>query len=154
MFGNIGRHEISDHVAALKQLTGQRPYMDSSRVGINGSSYGGYFAVRAMLLAPDVYHVGVAIAACVDLYDQYFDEVEPYMGLPQKNRDAYEYADNLRLSGSLKGKLLLIHGTSDPAVQFAHSMKMVEALLRAGRPYDLFVAPDQGHDRWSRTSGR
>ncbi len=62
-YGGLGRHEIPDHVAALKQLGDRRAYMDLSRVGILGHSFGGYLATRALLLAPDVYHVGVASAA-------------------------------------------------------------------------------------------
>ena len=65
VYGNFGRHEIPDHVATLKQLADERPYMDLSRVGILGHSWGGYFAIRALLLAPDVYQVGVASASAV-----------------------------------------------------------------------------------------
>ncbi len=64
---------------------------------------------------------------------------------PRDHREAYEYASNLRLAGNLKGKLLLIHGTSDTEVPFSHTMKMVEALIRAGKPYDLMVMPGVGH---------
>ena len=60
VYGNIGRYEIPDHVAALKQLAEKRPYMDLSRVGVYGWSWGGYTTIRAMLQAPDVYHVGIA----------------------------------------------------------------------------------------------
>ena len=144
VYGNFGRNEISDHVAALKQLAEKRSYMDLSRVGIVGHSWGGYFAIRALLLAPDVYHVGIASAPAVDLSD-FRVSIEPYMGLPQNNEEAYEYGSNLRLAGNLKGKLLLIHGTSDDDVLFSATMKMVKALIRAGRPYDLIVLPEQHH---------
>ena len=63
-------------------------------------------------------------------------------GSPHNNKERYEYASNLRLAGNLKGKLLLIHGTSD---RISGTMKMVEALIRAGKPYDLIVFPGQGH---------
>ncbi len=68
------------------------------------------------------------------------------MDLPQKNKEKYEYASNLRLAGNLKGKLLLIHGTSDGAVPFSQTMKMVEALIRANKSYDLIVLPEHGHE--------
>ncbi len=148
VYGNFGRSEIPDHLATLKQLAASRPYMDLSRAGVYGHSWGGYFAIRAMLLAPDVYRVGVASSPNVALSD-FRVSVEPYMGLPQSNRDAYEYGSNLRLAGNLKGKLLLIHGTSDDDVPFAETMKMVEALIRAGKPYDLFVLPEMHHDLWN-----
>lgn len=146
--GNIGRHEIPDHVATLEQLAEKRPYMDLSRVGIFGHSWGGYFTIRALLLAPDVYHVGIASApAPPEKLDVVV--VEPWivagMGSPYNNKEGYEYASNLRFAGNLKGKLLLIHGTSDRTPPFSHTMKMVEAFIRAGKPYDLIVFPKQGH---------
>ncbi len=141
VYGNLGRHEIPEHVAVLKQLAEKRPYMDLSRVGIFGHSWGSYFTVRALLLAPDVYHVGVASAIDAELG---LWEVT-WMGLPRDNKEAYEYGSNLRFAGNLKGKLLLISGTSDLNTPFAETMKMVEALIRAGKPYDLVVLPEQNH---------
>ena len=143
VYGNLGRYEIPDHVAALQQLAEKRPYMDLSRVGIYGYSWGGYFTLRALLLAPDVYHVGVAGAPVAD--GSKAGSVEVLMGLPQKNKEAYEYASSLRLARNLKGKLLLIIGTSDRNTPFSETMKMVEALIRAGKPYDLLVFPEKNH---------
>ncbi|MEE8209967.1 MAG: DPP IV N-terminal domain-containing protein [bacterium] len=142
VYGNFGRYEIPDHVAALKQLAEKHPYMDLNRVGIYGYSWGGYFTIRALLFAPDVYHVGVAGGLVVDASA---GGHERYLGLPQKNREGYEYASNLRLARNLKGKLLIIHGTSDINAPFSETMKMVEALIRAGKPYDLIVMPEQSH---------
>ncbi len=144
VYGNFGRHEIPDHLATLKQLAEERPYMDLSRVGILGHSWGGYFAIRAMLLAPDVYHVGIASAPAVAMSD-FSRSIEPYMGLPQNNKEGYEYGSNLLLAGNLKGKVLLIHGTSDDDVPFSATMKMVDAFTREGKPYDLIVLPEQTH---------
>jgi len=142
VYGNIGRHEIPDHVATLKQLAEKHPYMDLGRVGITGHSFGGYLTIRSMLLAPDVYHVGVASAPVVDPY--YGNAMEVYLGLPQNNKEGYEYASNLRLARNLKGRLLLIVGTLD-AIPFSSTMKMSEAFIRAGKPYDLLVLPEQDH---------
>ena len=140
LYGNHGRIEIPDHVAALQQLADTRPYMDLSRVGIDGNSYGGYFAIRAMLLAPDVYHVGVASAP------MHMQENWGWDGVLLGNKEAYEYASNLNFAANLKGKLLLIHGTSDACGPFSNTMKMVDALIRAGKHFDLLVMPGQGHD--------
>ena len=142
VYGNIGRHEIPDQVAALKQLAAERPYMDRNRVGVWGESAGGYSAIRAMLQAPDVYHVGVAWNPDVDRYDHGGDV--PYMGLPEKNKEGYEYGSNTRLAGDLKGKLLLIQSTADPH-SFAGTIKLVDTFIQAGKPYDLLVLPNQGH---------
>ena len=142
IYRNWGRHEIPDHVAALRQVAETRRYMDLSRVGIFGHSWGGYFTIRALLLAPDLYRVGVASAPLIDVRCCARAH-EPWMGLPQNNRDGYEYASNLPLAGNLEGQLLLITGTND--VLFSEAMKMVDALIQAGKPYDLMVLPEQGH---------
>ena len=144
VYGNLGRHEIPDHVAVLKQIAGQRPYMDMDRVGVYGRSFGGYFAIRAMLLAPDVYRVGIAAAPVSEVYG-HGSRVEPYLGLPTDNPDAYEYASNLRLAGNLEGKLLMIHGTADINAPFSQTMKMADALIRANKPFDLLVLPGVAH---------
>ncbi|MFQ5791349.1 MAG: DPP IV N-terminal domain-containing protein [Acidobacteriota bacterium] len=140
-YGNVGSQEkIADYVATLKQLAGKRPYMDLSRVGIMGHSAGGYHALRAMLLATDVYHVGVASAAPAD------GSVIPweyYMGLPENNKKGYEFASNLPMAKNLKGKLLLIVGTND--VLFSRTIKMVDALIRASKHFDLVLLPEKGH---------
>ncbi|MCH7601948.1 MAG: S9 family peptidase, partial [Planctomycetes bacterium] len=140
-YANIGSPEkTADYVAALKQLAEKRPYMDMSRVGIMGHSSGGYNALRAMLLASDVYDVGVASAAPVA------GGVIPweyYMGLPQNNKKGYEYASNLPLASNLKGKLLLIVGTND--VLFSRTIKMVDALIRVNKHFDLVLLPEKGH---------
>lgn len=143
VYGNIGRYEIPDHVATLNQLAEKRPYMDLNRMGIMGNSYGGYMVLRAMLQAPDVYHVGIAGAPITDMSEHSGNEI--FLGPVEKNQEAYEYASNYRLAGNLKGKLLLIHGSSDRLVPFSHSMKMIEAFIRANKPYDLIVLPGQGH---------
>ncbi|MBN1223956.1 MAG: S9 family peptidase [Candidatus Aminicenantes bacterium] len=145
VYRNFGRNEIPDHVAALRQLAAERPYMDLDRVGIYGASFGGYMTLRAMLLAPDVYHVAVSSAPVVDLYDIGAGSAEAYMGLIEDNREGYEYASSLDKAGNLRGKLLLIHGTNDVNAPFSATMKMVEALVRAGRPFDLVVLPEQSH---------
>lgn len=140
VYRNLGRHEIPDHVAALKQLAAERPYMDLSRVSIvGGPGQGGYFTIRALLLAPEVYHVGVA-AAPGGVWGAGHEGV---MGLPQNNKEGYEYANKLDLAANLKGKLLLIIGTSAAGAPFSLTMRMVEAFIRVGKPYDLIVLPEQ-----------
>ena len=108
--------------------------MDLSRVGVYGHSFGGYMTIRALLLAGDIFHVGVASAPLVDLDD---NVSEYYLGLPQKNKEAYDYASNTEHAENLNGKLLLVHGTSDEAVPVSATIKMIDALTRAGKPYDF-----------------
>ncbi|MBE3123794.1 MAG: DPP IV N-terminal domain-containing protein [Planctomycetes bacterium] len=145
VYGNFGKHEIPEHAAGLRQLGATRPYMDMSRVGVVGGSCGGYFTIRALLTAPDVYHVGVAYAPVVTLEDNFGPTIEPYMNLPQNNRAGYEYGSLLPLAGNLKGQLLIIHGTWDLDANFSGTMKMSEAFIRAGTFFDLIVMPGIQH---------
>jgi len=158
VYRNFGRNEIPDHVAVLEQLGAARPYMDLGRVAIMGGSWGGYMTVRAMVLAPDTYHVGVATAPVGDLYDHAAGAIEPYMGLLESNRAGYDYASSLRLADRLKGHLLLMHGTSDVNATFSATMKLADGFTRAGKPYDLRVFSEQNHsvngifDYWMETT--
>ena len=146
VYRSIGRNEIPDHVAAIKQIAESRPYMDLDRVGIFGGSWGGYMTVRGMLTAPEFYRVGIASALVADLYDHTLN-LEWYVGLPQDNREVYDYASNLLLADQLQGQLLLIHGTLDlNNAPFSSTMKLVDAFIRAGKPFDLLVIPEMAHD--------
>ncbi len=142
---SFGTNEIPDHVSALRALAAERPYVDLDRVGIFGSSWGGYMTVRAMLLAPEVYRAGVAMAPVYDLYDHHATPIEGYMGTPQNNPEAYEAASSLKLAKQLEGHLLLIHGTADVNASFSATMKMTSALIEAGKQHDLVVIPGADH---------
>jgi dipeptidyl aminopeptidase/acylaminoacyl peptidase len=142
---NWGRYVIPDHVAVLRQLAAERPYMDLERLGIYGISWGGYNTIRAMVMAQDVYRVGVAANPVADLYDHIDFAIEPFMGLPQENREAYEYASSLRLAGNLKGKLLLIASTSDVNAPFSSTIQFCHALMQAGKLYDLVILAEEIH---------
>jgi dipeptidyl aminopeptidase/acylaminoacyl peptidase len=143
VYKNIGRNEIPDHVAVLKQLAATRSYVDMSRVAAFGGSFGGYFAIRALLQAPDVFQVGVAMAPLSDLRQA---NHESWMGRPEENKEAYDYASNLLMAGNLQGHLLLIHGTSDVNAPFSATMQMIDALERVNKPYDLVVLPEKDHN--------
>jgi dipeptidyl aminopeptidase/acylaminoacyl peptidase len=161
VYGNVGRYEIPDHTAALKQLGEKRPYMDLNRVGVFGHSFGGYLAQRALLLSPDVYHVAVSSDGNVGPANLGFADSQPYLGLPQKNRERYDYASNLWLVGNLRGKLLFINGTFGGLLPRGQ-IKMWNALMRADKPFDLLVVPDRPHSMlnvprwnyWRRAMGR
>jgi dipeptidyl aminopeptidase/acylaminoacyl peptidase len=144
VYNNIGRNEIPDHVAVLKQLAATRPYMDINRAGVIGGSFGGYFAIRAMLQAPEVFRVGVAMAPGYDLPDL-------WMGPPEKNKEAYEFGSNAPLAANLIGHLLLIHGTSDVNAPLAGTMRMIDALERAGKLFDLVILPEKDHSAQNST---
>jgi dipeptidyl aminopeptidase/acylaminoacyl peptidase len=142
VYGDIGRLEIADQVAALEQLAASRPYLDLGRVGITGGSYGGYLAVRGMLAAPGVYSVGVARAPISTLTDHH------NIGLAGQRPpvpEGYTANSNIPLADNLEGKLLIIHGTADAAVPIGQTMRLVQALIEAGKPIDLLIMPDETH---------
>jgi dipeptidyl aminopeptidase/acylaminoacyl peptidase len=143
--GNIGRHEIPDHAAALKQLAEERPYMDLERVGTFGWSWGGHFAMRALLQAPEVYHVGVAQSAGGDLSYSPGAAIESFLGMEQDNPAAYEYGSNLWLADRLEGKLLIIEQTNDINSLMSAAMRMIDALIKAGKRFDLILLPGEAH---------
>ncbi|MFN0180743.1 MAG: DPP IV N-terminal domain-containing protein [Gemmatimonadales bacterium] len=145
VYRNFGRNEILDHAAVLKQLGTRHRWLDLTRVGIYGGSWGGYMTIRALVLAPDTYHVGIATFPVGDLYDHAASAIEPYMGLVETNRAGYDYGSSLRNIDRLRGKLMLLHGTSDVNATFSATMKMVDALTKAGKPYDLRVFPELNH---------
>lgn len=143
-YNNVGKIEVPDHVAALRQLAETRPYMDTTRVGITGYSWGGYFTLRALLTEPDVFHVGISGAPVVDFIAS-TTPIEPYMGLPQDNIEGYKQGSNVLLADKLKGKLLIVIGTSDVNVTFNHTMRMANAFIKANKFFDLIVMPGETH---------
>ncbi len=144
-YRRFGQHQIPEHAAALRNAAASRPYLDLSRVGLFGWSWGGYMTIRGLLDAPDLYRVGVSIMPVVDFYDHRATALEPYMGLPAGNPKGYADGSHLTRVGDLRGRLMLIHGTSDVLATFSATMKMVEALTRAGKHYELVVVPELNH---------
>lgn len=145
VYGRLGQFEIADHAAALRDLARTRPWLDLERVGVHGKSWGGYFTLRAMLQAPELYKVGVASSAVVDLRTTAESPVVPYLDLPEKNPAGYAAADCLPLAGRLQGRLLLTVGTADVNTPFGHTMRMLAAFTEAGKDTDLLVFPGQHH---------
>ncbi|MBU8894014.1 DPP IV N-terminal domain-containing protein [Corallococcus sp. M34] len=142
-YGRVGQTEIPDYVAALKQLAASRPWMDLDHVGIHGHSWGGYFALRGMLTAPEFFKAGYAGAPGSMEEEAIINE--PYMNLPSANPQGYAAASNLALAGKLLGPLKLMHGTSDVNASLSTTMRMADALIRADKHFDLLVMPGQPH---------
>lgn len=130
---------LDDQVAALQALAAVVPEMDLSRVGIAGWSFGGYLSALAVLKRPDVFHASVAGAPVVDWldYDTYY--TERYLGIPPAADAVYARNSLLGDAPNLQRPLLLLHGTSDDNVYFFHSVKLANALFRAGRQQFQFV---------------
>ncbi len=140
----LGQVELEDHVAFVKAL-GRRPYVDTTRVGVTGHSYGGYFTCIALLKEPDVFHVGVAGAPVTDWrnYDSIY--TERYMRRPQDNPEGYEKGSCLTYAKNLKGKLFLHHGAVDDNVHPGNTIQLVQALLKENKAFDMMIYPEQQH---------
>jgi dipeptidyl-peptidase-4 len=133
-FGSV---PLEDQVAGLKALAKKVPQMDLERVGIVGWSYGGYLSAQAVLKRPDVYKAAVAGAPVTDWFDYDTHYTERYLGLPEKEAEAYKEASLLPYAKELRRPLLIIHGTADDNVYFRHSLRLANALFRAGKEFDL-----------------
>jgi dipeptidyl-peptidase-4 len=136
---------IEDQVAGLQALGAKYPEMDLSHVGITGWSFGGYESALAVLKRGDVFHVAAAGAPVVDWHDYDTHYTEHYLGVLPENKNAYDVSSLLTYVPKLSRPLLLIHGTSDDNVYFFHTLKLAEALFRAGKPFELLPLPGLTH---------
>jgi dipeptidyl-peptidase-4 len=140
----LGAQELSDQrdgVQYLKSL----PYVDGSRIGVWGWSYGGHMTLHAMFEAGDDFKAGFAGGPVTDWH--YYDSIytERYLGLPQKNEKGYEDSSPVKYAGQLKGKLLIAHGTGDDNVHYANTLSVVNDLIEAGKYVEVLAFPGRGH---------
>ncbi|MBM4374102.1 MAG: S9 family peptidase [Deltaproteobacteria bacterium] len=142
--GRLGERELEDQLRALEWLEGQ-PFVDASRVGVYGHSYGGYMALSAMLRAPGRFKVGIAGSPVTDwsLYDTGY--TERYMGTPASNPSGYLETSLVPVAHNLRGKLLIVHALMDENVHFEHTARLIDAFVRADKDFDLMVFPGERH---------
>jgi len=135
--GNLIDVALEDQTSGLKALGAKYREMDMTRVGVTGWSFGGYYAAMAVMRRPDVYKAGVAGAPVADWHDYDTHYTERFLGLPGANPEGYKASSVLTYAKDLTVPLLVIHGTSDDNVYFMHSLKMSEALFRAGKHFEF-----------------
>lgn len=129
---------LADQIAALQALGREFPELDLDRVGIQGWSFGGYMAALGALRRPDVFKAAVAGAPVTDWLDYDTHYTERYLGVPGTAGDeVYRRNSLIEDAPRLQVPLLLVHGTADDNVFFRHSLKLADALLRAGRPFEV-----------------
>ncbi|HVX41985.1 MAG TPA: DPP IV N-terminal domain-containing protein [Gemmatimonadaceae bacterium] len=140
----LGQTEIDDMAAGVKALF-NRPYVDSTRVGIFGTSYGGYTSVMEILRHPEIFAAASASSPPTDWrnYDTIY--TERYMWIPQENEDGYNKGSAMSYVNDLRGRLMLYYGTRDNNVHPTNMMQLIAALQRAGKSFDVQVGPDMGH---------
>ncbi|NDJ52107.1 MAG: alpha/beta fold hydrolase [Chloroflexi bacterium] len=140
----MGTVEVDDQVDGVRWLIKQG-LADPERIGVTGWSYGGYMALMCLAKASDLFKVGVAGAPVTDWsgYDTCY--TERYMGTPQENPDGYTAGNVLDLADQISGDLLIVHGMLDENVHFRHTARLINALNRARKRYDLLIFPDERH---------
>jgi len=144
VYDHLGRWESHDFAETARYLAGL-PYVDPSRIGIMGTSYGGYATVYTMEMYPGLFPVGIANSPVTDweLYDTIY--TERYMGLLDDNRDGYRESSAVRNAGTLEGRLLLIHSMMDDNVHPRNTMQLLTALTNDGKDVDLRIYPPGRH---------
>jgi dipeptidyl-peptidase 4 len=144
IYREFGKQEVADQRLGVQHLVAMG-FVDPNRIGITGWSYGGYMTIHSLLLAPDVFKVGVAGAPVTDWrnYDTIY--TERYMGLPDQNKSGYDASSNVQNAGRLQGKLLIVHNLEDDNVLFQNTMQMANALEEAGKQYFLQLYPFKSH---------
>ena len=140
----LGKYEVEDQIDAAKVI-GNYPYVDKSRIGIWGWSYGGFMSSNCILKGNDVFKMAIAVAPVTNW--RFYDSVytERYMQTPQENPNGYDDNSPINFVDKLKGKFLLIHGSADDNVHVQNSMQMMEALIQANKQFDSQIYPDKNH---------
>uniref|UniRef100_A0A914BVD4 Dipeptidyl peptidase 9 n=1 Tax=Acrobeloides nanus TaxID=290746 RepID=A0A914BVD4_9BILA len=144
----MGSVEVSDQVEGLLYVARESQLIDLSRVGCSGWSYGGYMALLLIINHPEIFRASCAGGAVVDwtLYDTCY--TERYMSTVEKNSTGYKESCILGRIGKLpdeEGRLLVVHGLIDENVHFAHTEKLINSLITAGKPFQQLIFPSERH---------
>jgi len=144
-FRRLGVEEMKDQLKGVEYLK-SLAYVDSTRLGVHGWSYGGYMTTNLMCTYPDVFKVGVAGGPVIDWkwYEVMYGE--RFMDTPQANPDGYASCSLIPKAKNLRGKLQIIIGTDDPTVVPQHALSFLHACIEAGTQPDFFVYPGEGHN--------
>jgi dipeptidyl-peptidase-4 len=143
-YQELGKYETQDQIEAAKYLAGL-DYVDGSRIGIFGWSYGGYMSSLCLFKGNDVFKSAIAIAPVTNW--KWYDSIytERYMRTPQENKDGYEDNSPINFVERLKGNYLLVHGITDDNVHFQNTAEMTRALISANKQFDTYFYPNRNH---------
>ena len=149
-YGNLRDYGLEDQKYAIQQLAGKYDFIDGSRVGIHGHSGGGFMSTAAILQYPDFFKAAVSCAGNHDnsIYNRWWSET--HHGVTEKVAQSdtsfvYHIETNPEIAGNLKGHLMLVHGDIDNNVNPANTIRVVNALIRANKRFDLLILPGQRH---------
>ncbi len=142
---NLGINEMDDQEKGFDYLK-SLPFVDANRLAVHGWSYGGFMTTSLMLRKPDIFKVGVAGGPVTDW--KYYEIMygERYMDTPTENQKGFDEANTLNYVKNLKGKLLLIHGTSDDVVVMQHNFALIKKFIEAEKQVDFFPYPMHKHN--------
>ncbi len=143
-YRKLGEWESHDQVEAAGHLA-TLPYVDASRIGIWGWSYGGYMTLLSLMRGGDVFRAGISVAPVTDW--EFYDTIytERYMRTPRENPAGYRDGAPIHRVDGMTGDLLLVHGTGDDNVHFQNTVQLVHALQEAGKQFDLMIYPNKTH---------
>lgn len=143
-YKQLGKYETEDQIAAARHL-GTLPYVDPSRIGIFGWSYGGYMSSLCLLKGGDVFKSAIAVAPVTNWkwYDSAY--TERYMQTYRDNPEGYEQNSPTNFADKLKGRYLLVHGHTDDNVHFQHAAEMSKKLISANKQFDTMLYPNRNH---------
>ena len=142
-YKHLGVQETKDIEDAINWLK-QKPYVDGTRIGMSGHSYGGYITSYAMTHT-NLFAAGIAGAPVTDWRDYDSIYTERYMGPPQDNPDGYNVSSVVKAAGKLHGRLLILHGAIDDNVSLRNTMRFVQALQLANKDFELMIYPSSRH---------
>ena len=141
---NLVKYETEDQIAAAKQLS-KLPFIDESRIGIWGWSFGGQMSTNCLLKGSSIFKMAIAVAPVTNwrFYDTIY--TERYMRTPQENAAGYDDNSPFNYPEKLEGDYLLVHGSADDNVHLQNTMRMVEALVQADKQFEWAIYPDKNH---------
>jgi dipeptidyl-peptidase-4 len=144
IYKQLGKYETEDQIAVAKYFA-TLPYIDGSRIGIFGWSFGGYLSTSCLLKGADVFKTAIAVAPVTNW--RYYDNIytERYMQTPQENEEGYDENSPINHVDKLKGNYLLIHGMTDDNVHYQNAAEMVNALIKANKQFTQFSYPNRNH---------
>ena len=140
----LGKYETEDMITLAKYMAKQ-PYVDGSRIGIYGWSYGGFMAANGITKGADVISMAVSVAPVTNW--RYYDNVytERFMRTPQENPDGYDLNSPVHNTELIKGNYLLCHGSGDDNVHYQNAMELIKAMISNGKQFDLMIYPNKNH---------
>ncbi len=140
----LGKYETEDMITLAKYMAKQ-PYVDGSRIGIYGWSYGGFMAANGITKGADVISTAVSVAPVTNW--RYYDNVytERFMRTPQENPDGYDKNSPVHNTKLIKGNYLLCHGSGDDNVHYQNAMELIKAMISNGKQFDLMIYPNKNH---------